>query len=248
MARTLPDHPAFTPLSERHPMRHFFVGLAALLVLAAAGYVTYTWQHNAVVKADAQASTLQAQIAALQQKTQTQNQANQVAAAKTVSLLQGRVTLTLPEDWTKATAPKLLDACTGTASGTAECEAVSTIVPKVYNSNASHFKTSIKVFKNLKNLSAKTWFEQVYKGGLPRPAEGDQTAVQPINGNDGYYFLQNVPGSYKDLFYVVTAHGHAVVMYTRVYEVNTDAKGVIDDFTQYLPVLKTTIDTLQIKE
>jgi|GEM_PF-2789822 len=247
MARTLPDHPAFTPPPARHTVAHFFGGLAALFIVAIAGYGTYVWQHKTVVHAQAQASALQAEITALQQKTQVQNQANQIAAAKSVSLLQGKVTLRLPDDWTKATAPKLLDGCTGTASGTTECEAVSTIVPKVYNSDASHFKASIKVFKNNKNLSAKTWFEQIYKGSLPRPSEGDQTAVQPIGGNDGYYFLQDVPGSYKDVFYVVVAHGHAVVLYARVYEVNTDAKGVIDDFTQYLPALKTTIDTLQIK-
>jgi len=247
MARQLPDHPAFIPPAEGHPVACFFGWLAVLVIVASASYGTYAWQHKTVTDAEAQAVALQTEITAVQQKTAERKQANEAAATKTVSLLSGKVTLSLPADWVKATAPKLLDTCTGTATGTAVCEAVSTVVPAVYNSDASHFKVSVKSFKNPTNMNAKTWFEQVYKGSLPRPAQGDQTLAQTISGNDAYYFLQNVSGAYKDLYYVVVGQGHTVLLYSRVYEVNTGAKGLTDDFTAYLPAIRLFIDTLQIK-
>ncbi len=243
----LPDHPAFTPPAQRHPVANFFGWAAAFLVIVAASYNVYAWQHKTVVDAKAQATALQSEISSIQKQTIDLKKAHEAAAVKTVSLVNGAVSLTLPDDWMKTTAPELKDKCLPPPDSAAVCEDVNDVTPAVYNSNASHFKVAVKVFKNPQNVNAKTWFEKTYKGSLPRPEKGDQLSMQPIHGYDAYYFLQNVAGSYKDLYYVVVGQGHSVVLYSRVYAVNSGDKGVIDDFTSYLPVIRSFVETMQIK-
>jgi hypothetical protein len=73
---TLPDHPAFIPPVARHPIARFFIGLFAVLVIAAASYAIYAFEHKRVTNLKAEQTSLQAQITSLQ---------HQITAVKTAS-------------------------------------------------------------------------------------------------------------------------------------------------------------------
>lgn len=67
-AAKLPDHPAFTPPAERHPIVHFFIWSLAVIVLVCAAYATYVFEHRRVTDLQAKQAQLQSRAASLQQQ------------------------------------------------------------------------------------------------------------------------------------------------------------------------------------
>ena len=251
----LPDHPAFTPSPKHHPVANFFGALLALLVIAGGGYAMYVWQHQKVMDSTAVVQILQTQAHALQQqidaaKAGASSSSIRVlpqAQAAGITLNNGSVSFSLPSGWVKATAAGLDSQCISPATSNVSCEDVSVVVPSTLNSDASPFSLNVREYQNASNATARDWFLKDYNGGEAQPAEGDQTSTANINGYSAYYYLQNVPNNYKDVYYVIASHGHSVVLYARVYELGTNTKATPEDFTQYLPAIQTFANSVKFE-
>ncbi len=253
---TLPDHPAFIPPPNRHPVAAFFGMLFALIVLAGASFAVYVWEHQKVVDLNANVRTLQSQAAALQQQIlaaevqKTDSSVSKPLATPAGLLLNnGAVALSLPNGWVKATAAGLNSVCTSSATARAVCEDVATVVPSTFNNDSSSFSLDVKVFQNTGNATAKDWFINDYGGSLPLAGQGDQTSTASINGYSAYYFLQNAMPTYQDVYYVIAAHGQSVALYARVYQLARDNAGAGpgQDFRQYLPAIQAFANSIKLE-
>ena len=175
-----------------------------------------------------------------------------VSTINKMSLATGSVTFNLPKDWSTNTTGA--SSCRIEVASTIQsCLDGATVLPSSLKGDTNNtFSVTISVF-NLGSDSnnPELWFENDYQGGGPSTTEPDVTSGSSIDSYPAWYFEQNVTGNqgsgetYQDENYVIISSNKVIYIYSRVKHVNS-ASNINDDFTKYLPEIKSLVDSIKI--
>ncbi len=212
--------------------------LIIVLVLAVIGFAGWwVWQNNQDKSKKAAATT--------QTDTSKTGDEQEDEEPSMISLLNGKVTLTIPAGWKESAPPYPCQAPTDKTS----CQAQDMIVPVEGPKTQSNdlFGVNVNVFTASSAATARDWFLQKYEGG--QPGSADKTSIDAINGNSTYYYRQNA-GSYSDIWYVFLKDDRVVTLYARVSEKHFGPDGQVDqssDYTRYVDAISEFAKSIDIK-
>lgn len=235
------------------------VGVAVTLIVVVSVYGVYNQQHSKVANLNSQSRSLQTSInTAKQLLTTTNNLNNGVVAAttatpsNTVSLLNGKVTFTMPSGWVPATASKYAQQCyIGGLSGWF-CLDTTTIVPSSLNNNSTtstYSGINISVYENNGKSPLETFTDPTNSCG----SSCSPFTTMTIDGYRAYYAnAGSTKLEYGDQFnnesYTIANKSYVVVVSSNVNN-NAGPNGTtkFNDNSQYSPVVKSFAESLKMQ-
>jgi hypothetical protein len=228
--------------------------LIALLIAIAGGCLAiYYWQHGRIAALTAPTASLSAQIAAEQKLvTIIQNQNLGIVPSPAtqgppnqIRLVDGKVLLTIPSGWMKATVSDFDATCGGpTIDSTDLCVDIATIVPAALNvhqtAGAVHFwGASVLVYQFADNAAAEKWFQNIEAADSSNPYLIN-VSKQPVNGYSADCSTNRNLNDDGSVYYETTGcaivHGiYGVTVGAQVLNHESpDGSPRTNDFTQYI--------------
>ena len=126
---------------------------------------------------------------------------------------------------------------TGSAN---QCGEITCVGQVGYSLNSNTESPSINIIEVQSSLSPTDWFAQ-----NEGPTADDITNTNSINGYSTYFNQRgSSPKSLVDYSYVLSHNGYIVDVSMRVIYVDTNA-GIDNNFTQYVPQLTQTVDSIK---
>jgi hypothetical protein len=226
--------------------------LVVIVLIGVVGYMVYKNHHK---------TTTVNPISSSATKAVTSTNTTTTNTTTPISLASGSVTLDIPNSWVK-TSQSSFSCNGGSISTTAVCvsDGEITVTPSSLHTPNSNFSgVSISVFQHNDSSTAEQWLTKVYGGfnDTTNPESIDESA-QPINGYSAFsYESQSVPDSttpnqhFLQVYYLIVSGNYAVVVTSQVQSTtnitSNSNNNVQNDYTQYLPTIKTIADSVSIK-
>lgn len=249
-------------------LRLFVPVLIALLIAIAGGCLgIFSWQHGRLDSLTAQTASLDAQIAAEQKLVTTLHNQNlgivpsaeSQSSPNQLSLVGGKISLTIPSGWVRATVSDFNDICNGpTIDSTDLCVDIATIVPAPLNVHHTtpepHFGgASVHVYQFADSAAAEKWLQDTETSDSSNPYLID-VSKQPINGysadcstnrnlnDDGSVYYESVGCS--------LVHGiYGVAVSAQVLNHDSpDGSPRTNDYTQYIPAINAFAQSIKFQE
>lgn len=257
------------PIAHTKISRKTLFLLLALGLVLIVGIGANAWQLYTGLRLSSMVSSLTSQIAQTKADTvnlTAQNNGTVAATAKStlpagqIGLASDKVIFTLPKGWVQAPLSDNASICSsGSVFANPVCNDIITLLPSaLVNANKnthyvySPFEVDISVFEHTDSTNAKDWLSKDYGEDLEHTDEPQaiNQSSAPINGYDGFTFISR----YSDtpypstIFYSVIHGNYAVVIrstfMTTVNPTGTAGNDVNEDYSKYLPDIKTLVNSI----
>lgn len=260
----LPHRPEFESIvSAMKQRRHVLLPVLLLVLVVVAVVGVYIWQHQQVANLSSSIDKERAIVADLgNQLTTLANLNNGVSTtdsqrSSTVSLVNGRVTFTMPTGWVLATASRFHQQCyKGAFDSKVMCLDTETIVPQALNVNnvtSTYGGINISVYRHDDTTSAADWFTNDFSSAGPYEQTGNQTENLTINGYNTFYVNTakaklEYGDQFNDEYYFLVNKSYVVRVDSNLNN-NAGSNGttIFNDNSQYSPVVKTFVNTIKMQ-
>lgn len=256
----------------KHSSKPFILLILIAVILGAADYGVYAWQHNKVNFLSSSQTQLNSKIVSVKQQINSVTNQNNGIVSRTqnttsgnASLANGAVTYTIPSGWVEATASNFATRCyNGYYGSTVTCLDTTVIVPASLNTNGSTSSSyggtggptyggiNISVYKHTDNTTSQDWYGTDLLGGIT-PDSKDVTSTTSINGYSTYYLNQGAEslvygGQLNNEYYVLTNKSYVVVITSNVNN-NIGPNGTTknNDNSQYSSTVKSLAQSIKLQ-
>lgn len=222
---------------------HLGIVLAVVLVLAALALGGWwVWERNRNYETDSGSNST---------SQSSNDQSDNEKESNVLSLANGAVLLTLPDEWPYIKGSP--DYCyINVTSDITSCEESAIITPGVERATQAggpdYFGIGVSVYENPRQSIARTWIEQDLNEGSA--SNTDVTSTASINGYDTYYWKKMYSGdgtSFEELYYVFLARDKAVLIHARIYAPRTLDDGTqVGDFREFEPAIAEMANSIKI--
>jgi type II secretory pathway pseudopilin PulG len=170
--------------------------------------------------------------------------------ASVLSLADGTVTFTTPQNWSKDGIGCIKDS--NKYSSTEYLDSVALLpgekLRTIYGDGTEYFHINVCVFGNNKILTPEKWFTDASVGGIGEGtgSSDDQSSSDSINGYAAYYRKTISSANYHEVNYVISSKDKLVYVQARTYDIDDKLPGV-GDFRKFEASLKDMVQSVVIR-